>query len=798
LLVVDRQEGLYILDNGSLEELYLDENFFQNNEVTFVSSFGKERYLVGTSQNGIFILDHNSIRPWTTYINSRLIDEQIYTALELSDNQIAIGTVQNGLFIIDMDGKIIQHMNRNKGLQNNTILSLFEDSQNNLWLGLNNGIDLLEISSPISILNYSYNIETAYSSIVHDDILYIGTNQGLYAKPFKQIGSNYITEKGFELVESTKGQVWRLEVFDDQLFCGHNFGTFLINGFKARQVTNVPGGWDYISIPENPNAILAGTYAGLLLFTRDEGSTATWKLAGLVDGFEESSRELAFDNSGSLWIWHGYKGVYRLKLSSDLKKVEEVRLYKAENGLPVIPYSITIIDNQLYFVTREGLFQYNDGSDLFTKNEHLSNLIGSKPKLSQVIQDYFGDIWVCSTDDIGVLRLREDGKYNEISVPFHRVRNKFLAETYSNVYSYDKHNIFIGGLEGMLHYDPGKAKNYDLEYKTFICELHISSRRTDSVLHYMYGINNTPRSTEKTNLPFKFNSIAFSFSAPCYESPDATVFSYRLDGYDEQWSEWNTNYLKEYSNLPEGEYTFMVKAKNVYYNESQVTSFPFVIHPPRYRSVFAYIIYLIIIVLSVSLSIIYFRRRLEKAKRLENIKYQEELLATESKHLEKEKQSEEQIEHLKNEKLVISMRHKNMELANATMHLVQKNEFLTRIKEELNRMQGEARVDSVKSDIRKIIRNIDKEFKDEKHWELFDRYFDEVHQDFLERIKEKHPVLTPNDLRLCAYLRMNLSTKEIAPLMNISIRGLEISRYRLRKKLELDRDVNLTEYILEV
>ena len=117
---------------------------------------------------------------------------------------------------------------------------------------------------------------------------------------------------------------------------------------------------------------------------------------------------------------------------------------------------------------------------------------------------------------------------------------------------------------------------------------------------------------------------------------------------------------------------------------------------------------------------------------------------------------------------------------------------------ELTRMRKEAIVESVKSDIKLIIKNIDKEFKDEKYWQLFDKYFDQVHQDFIHRIKEKHPVLTPNDLRLCAYLRMNLSTKEIAPLMNISIRGLEISRYRLRKKLGLDRDTNLTKYIMEI
>jgi DNA-binding CsgD family transcriptional regulator len=353
-------------------------------------------------------------------------------------------------------------------------------------------------------------------------------------------------------------------------------------------------------------------------------------------------------------------------------------------------------------------------------------------------------------------------------------------------------------MEGMLHYNPKMAKNYISEYKVFINELKVSSRRTDSLLYTFYGIGDSTEAAEKITLPYKFNSISFHFAAPTYESPGATTFSYRLTGYDEKWSDWNPNHVKEYSNLREGEYTFHVKAKNVYENESRTTSFSFVIRPPNYRSLLAYLIYLTIIVSAVFVSIFNFRRRLEKAKRQEKNKHQKVLSATESKHQEKEKQSEQQIELLKNEKLLISMRHKNMELANATMHLVQKNRFLTKVKGELNKMHGEAKVESVKSDIKQIIKNINKEFKDEQHWELFDKYFHEVHQDFLERIKDKHPLLTPNDLRICAYLRMNLSTKEIASLLNITVRGLEISRYRLRKKMDLGRDVNLTEYIMEV
>ena len=144
------------------------------------------------------------------------------------------------------------------------------------------------------------------------------------------------------------------------------------------------------------------------------------------------------------------------------------------------------------------------------------------------------------------------------------------------------------------------------------------------------------------------------------------------------------------------------------------------------------------------------------------------------------------------------MRHKDMELANTTMYLVQKNKFLNKIKSQIHDLIGELSGESNKHELRQIVHRIDRDTKSKQHWKVFDKSFDEVHEDFLARLKERHPDLTPKDLRLCSYLRMNISTKEIAPLMNISVRGVEISRYRLRKKLDLDQNTNLTEYILSI
>lgn len=81
---------------------------------------------------------------------------------------------------------------------------------------------------------------------------------------------------------------------------------------------------------------------------------------------------------------------------------------------------------------------------------------------------------------------------------------------------------------------------------------------------------------------------------------------------------------------------------------------------------------------------------------------------------------------------------------------------------------------------------------------MFKEAFDNADKDFLKKIKAAHPSLTPSDLKLCAYLRLNLTSKEIAPMLNISIRSVEIKRYRLRKKLNLLHDDGLVNYILGV
>lgn len=799
LYVIDRETGLYSLRGAELSMIYEDENFFKDNEIKFIIPHGNNSLLIGTTNIGIFNFNGKELSLWDVDVNKRFLKEQIYTGIPLPEEQIAVGTIQNGLYIINFNGEIVLHINRFKGLQNNTVLSLFIDRHSDLWLGLDNGIDALEISSPISLINYSYNIETSYASIVHNNILYIGTNQGLFAKQVSEITNQSLIDDDFVLVEGTMGQVWDLEIINNELICGHTLGTFKIQGYTSIKVSDIEGGWDYVEVPWDESKVIGGGYNGLVLYETFTDETSGIKEVGLVRGFSESSKELYFDKNQNLWITHGYKGIFKVKLNEDFKSVSYVNLYNSTRGLPELPYSITEINEEVYFVARNGIYFYDYETDSFKINKEITSLFGDISELSKVVEDYRGDLWYFSGNELGVLRLQEDGTYSKIAIPFNRIKNQFISASFENIFVFDAENAFIGSQQGMLHYNSQKFKDFKIPYKTFIGDVTIKSRSNDSVLfHKFHEIYNGKKNDADIELPHRYNSISFQFMTPYFEAPRQISYSYKLKGFNESWSPWSRRTIKEYTNLKEGDYTFEVRAKNIYNNISSSALINFSVKPPVYRTKLAYTIYGLTFVFIIILNVIYFRKKLDKAREHEKQRHKKELVAKEQKFLEEAKLSEEEIDRLKNEKLLIEMRHKDMELANSTMHIIQKNKFLTKVKDDVHDLINKLSLESNKYALRQIVKRIDKDIKSDRQWKVFDKHFDEVHRDFTNRLKERHPELTPKDLRLCSYLRMNISTKEIAPLMNISVRGVEISRYRLRKKLDLDRDLNLTEYIMSI
>jgi DNA-binding CsgD family transcriptional regulator len=291
-----------------------------------------------------------------------------------------------------------------------------------------------------------------------------------------------------------------------------------------------------------------------------------------------------------------------------------------------------------------------------------------------------------------------------------------------------------------------------------------------------------------------WNSLHFEYSSPLYAAQNSVQYSYFLKGFDKDWSGWSKKTEKEYTNLPAGPYTFQVRSKSNRGNESVISSYSFTVLPPWYQTGWAYFIYALLFFAGIYLLYRWQRKVFLQQEK----KHEEEQKRLQYLHQLELEKSEKEIVKLKNEKLEAEIDHKNTELASAAMHLVQKGELLGNIREELVRMKKGGNGNGSPEEFSKMLRILGEENKMDKDWEQFAVHFDKVHSDFLRILKTIYPGLSAHELKLCAYLRMNLSSKEIAQLENISVRGVEISRYRLRKKLKIPTETNLFDFLMEL
>jgi len=261
-------------------------------------------------------------------------------------------------------------------------------------------------------------------------------------------------------------------------------------------------------------------------------------------------------------------------------------------------------------------------------------------------------------------------------------------------------------------------------------------------------------------------------------------YQYRLEGLDDQWSDWFKNPSVSVKNLRFGEYTFKVRALVGNQLSKNIDSFTFRIKRPWYYSNWAILCY----ILSVGVFIFIIHKLFKSYYK----KQQALILEENLRKIKRNKfKAEKQIVQINIEKLRLDIASKNRELAISTMSIIKKNEFLNTIKDQLKKVDNTPEVKSVIKTINRNINNTD-------DWKFFEKAFNNADKDFLKKMKSLHPDLTPNDLKLCAYLRLNLTSKEIAPLFNISVKSVEVKRYRLRKKMALPHENNLAEYILNL
>ncbi|HMI63184.1 MAG TPA: triple tyrosine motif-containing protein, partial [Puia sp.] len=736
----------------------------------------------------------------------------IYKAAKLNKNELVAGTTSEGCLIMDFEGRIIQRVSRTEGLQNNNVLCVFLDRENNLWAGLNNGISLIAYNAAIKYIRPNTTNELAgFSSRIFNNSLYIGTSDGAYVAPLTYENRDLSFSKGaFSLIKNSNGQVWRIDEVNQQLLMGHNGGTYSI---RDKEATSISPEASWLFVPTSPvipsKYVLAGTYTGLRLLSFDHNQFSN---RGNLEGIYESFRYLAIDNSNTIWASHPYRGIYKLEISADQTKYKAT-LYTAADGLPSsLNNQVFRVKNRIVFATEKGAYEFDPLSNRFKPSSFLYPVFGDV-ELRYLNEDNEGNIWFCSGKALGVVHYTEPSSDNKELSPdikaspsankapssdkkftityFPELKGQILSG-FENVYPFNGENIFIASEKGIIH----------LNYKKYISTQRTLSVQignvkllgsSDSTLFGGYFAAGPDKKYEQNDsgvlsFPHNRNSFRFEFSSPAYSLQSNIEYSFILEGYDKGWSAWSPKTEKDYTNLPFGKYTFMVKAHDNLEAESTAVAYSFLISPPFYKTVWAYVCYGLLLLLAVYL----LNRWQKRSLNLQRIKYEEkqkQIIALHSLEIEK---SEKAIIKLQNEKLANEVLLKKKELANASMHLVEREDALARVKEELQTLYKKT---GHNHDVKTALQLVNELEKNKSNWDQFASHFNEINNDFLKKLKVKFPQLTNADLKFCAYLQLNLSTKEIAQLMNISVRGVDISRYRLRKKFQLAREQTLNDFL---
>jgi DNA-binding CsgD family transcriptional regulator/ligand-binding sensor domain-containing protein len=756
---------LFEIENGS-SRLVLNSTLLKNNKIVNVFAV-TDGLLIHTQFDGFYKFTNGSLVKFSTEADSAISLSSIYSSQMLENGNFAIGTISNGVFILTREGKVKYHITQSKGLSNNTVLSIFEDIDHNIWLGLDNGINCINLQSPIrSFFDDTGALGTVYASVLHKGKLYIGTNQGLFYKDF-------LNDSQFKFIKGTKGQVWSLFVHDGNLFCGHDSGTFIIENESSNQIFSQSGTWKLEVVPNKNNLLLQGNYYGISVL---EKINNRWVFRNKISGFSYSSKHFEITNSNEIYVSHEYKGIFRFQLDSDFRKGSKLYTYnkpkKGKNS------GLSKFNNAIYYAYKDGIFKLNQNTKEFEFDNTLSLVFKNNEYTSgKLIIDSSNKLWLFTKNYINyftVNKLNTELKKNVISIPS-SITNSMLG--YENITQLNNSNYLIGTTDGYYTF------NIDgLNFK------NINVVLTNISINKLNGKLISFPIIEKGKFSHDENNITFSYTVPGYNKYIITEYQYLLEGFQDNWSDWSSKSTINFKNLPPGDYTFKLRTKLINSQPESNVVYSFKISKPWYRTNFALIIYFLLMCV--------FAYYINKAYGNYYSKQKQKLIEENNLLLEiKELENEQQLMKLKNEQLSLDVNEKNRELALSTMNLIKKDELLSLIREDLKKSSDESSSRSIKSIINTTI---NKNVSVDNAWNVFKEAFDSADKDFLKKVKQQHPSLTPNDLRLCAYLRLNLSSKEIAPLLNISVRSVEIKRYRLRKKMDLPHETGLVEYILSI
>ena len=761
--------GLCVFSDRKMEEL-IPRKVFGNSDVLAGLPYDDAVLMLTRNQGGFLLYRDGRVEKWETECDDIFRKHTINRAVMTKDSCYVVGTISDGIYALDKKGKLIWKVNTDNKLQNNTVLRLYCDDDNNIWTALDEGIAYIHNNSLIYYYEPPFRkIGMVYDVLVRENEAYIASNQGLY----------WLKDGKTELVPGLEEQAWFVDEWGKQIFCGHNKGTFFISGLKSKLVSDVKGGMcmEKIELKEQ-SFLLEGAYALLNLYT--ETASGEYCFTRSLRGFSHMIRHIEVDHQGNIWAKHLRNGLYRFRIDSDMKQVKDVRKYESLGEVKGGSFTLFKINGRVVFSNGEYFYTYEDMTDSIvpyeTMNEQLMELKGIKT-VSHANGDYY---WFVGDRTVFLVKCAINTFNIELRIPYSLFDGLAVEERGSVVY--DKRNnhsyLCLNNAIARIETDSSSLYKSQTRRSLWISEMQVTEEFSDKrkTLVVQSGVK----------VEHEFNTVSFTLCYPVYNDYTYKV-RYRLEGYSDQWIPDGRNLQKKYARLPYGSYVFRAEI----YDTGRVLAsveFPFEILSPWYLSYWAVGSYILIgLCLLALLQYIVYRFVKKKKDRVieqQRVAHQAELERQEKKIIELEK-----------EQLEADLRFKSKELSSVVMMNIAHQEFLNSLKEEIQKqkLSGQHSRKNLDKLLALVNNNI---VSDEESWIMFQANFDRIHENFFRNLKLQYTDLTSGDLRFCALLRLNMPTKEIAKLLNISTRGVDAARYRLRKKFNLLPEESLTDFLI--
>lgn len=522
-------------------------------------------------------------------------DNIIFGGLTLRNGNMIISSLQKGAILINKDLEVLKYFNKATGLQDNFIIKTYEDSKGNLWFALNNGISKFDLNLDREIYRDESGFVSGVEAIYEmDGRIYLSTPSGysylnpdtnilhFETPPEQFINDDILNAQGFNFIE-----------IEGQLLLSSTEGIFQVNQSKTVNTSHLACR-GFVKIDDH--LLLCYGSNGFFSMTFQEGS---WEvspmLPDLVFSFYNAILFPRNDEIIEIWANTFSEGTHRILLDQNLK-IQSHEVLGEKEGLPKGTLFLHFIDNHILMGTKEGLKEWN--GEQFVPSDFLGPIFKASKDVFKIFP-IDSNYWVISDDSVLIV----PQAHKQLVMPFPAAEISQIQCVYKG-----KNSIWLGGSDGVIKVDRKRFAYIHDDYNCLISEVY------NGVDSLMYG--GGALSQSKQILPFVSNTMSFRFGAAFYDTEEKTVYQYKLVGFDQDWSTWSTVNYKEYSYLNEGDYTFQVRAKNVFGKVSSIASYSFTILPPWYRTTWAYFGYVVLFVLVVALSIRLYSIRLIQTKKL--------------------------------------------------------------------------------------------------------------------------------------------------------------------------------------